>query len=262
MEWGSDALSRFVKQTHVMAYDAFVDRPSAYSTLASIDAGFRLLDEGKVKPPGMDETPAILIVHAHSMYLAAVNCALSGHAAATYPLLRTSLETALYVLFMVSDPKKIGVWLARGESDQARSICREEFTLGKVVRAAKSINPELGAEIDERYNKLIDMGAHPNWPGLENQVRRTPEEFQVAILLRTTPDRLVSLIACMDIGMIVLRIIVLALPPYSQQAALEPVAKNLWETRQAAVDAMVRESNTLYQAAESKAKEQRTGSKQ
>jgi hypothetical protein len=111
----------------------------------------------------------LLGVNGYMMWLAAIRNALSGHAAAVFPLLRIALESICYWAKIESDASLATIWLERHKDDERRKKARDAFTPAvKDVAAMLGTSPReaLGAHIIELYDSLIDFGAHPNPRGL------------------------------------------------------------------------------------------------
>lgn len=87
-----------------------------------------------------------LSVNAFTTWTAALRMALTGHEAATYPLLRTALESACYALVIARRPDMAAIWSARHEGDAQRKACRRAFgsAVADAAAATRDIRP--GAE--------------------------------------------------------------------------------------------------------------------
>ena len=116
---------------------------------------------------------ALLGMHGFMTHLSAVRVALSGHVAATFPLLRAVLEASCYALLIGGDESLEDVWLERNTTAVALRTCRRKFN-SAVKMAARDVQTRdwvsAGTEewINEAYDAAIDYGAHPNpkavWP--------------------------------------------------------------------------------------------------
>lgn len=116
---------------------------------------------------GLSVAQCLLAMHAFMIYMGSVRVALSGHAAATFPLFRTALESACYA-FLIGEVEGLGqVWWDRNSSEEAFKRCRGRFS-GAVKEAAAAIQrkrwigPRTEEWINELYDAAIDFGAHPN----------------------------------------------------------------------------------------------------
>ena len=96
------------------------------ATLDAFDGFFRKrlwTGEDDLSPSQM-----LLALHSYMVLLAGVRLALTGHAAATFPLFRTALEAACYALLMKTDKEYETAWLERDQSPAKTKACRVMFT--------------------------------------------------------------------------------------------------------------------------------------
>jgi hypothetical protein len=123
----------------------------------------------------------LLMCREHSSFLAAVRLAISGQVYESSAVLRCAIEQAWYALHIAKDPappNRAKVWLQRNQSNAAKSICKNEFTVTKVRSTHESIDSKTASHLQERYELMIDFGAHPNQFGVASSLRRKPEEEQ------------------------------------------------------------------------------------
>jgi hypothetical protein len=73
-------------------------------------------------------TAAFLFMNSYMLYQSSIATALTGHAAAIYPLLRTALESACYGYVMRKDTAIEGLWLNRHDSEAATKAAGKAFT--------------------------------------------------------------------------------------------------------------------------------------
>lgn len=114
--------------------------------------------------PDLRPTPAFLSLNAFMLWISGVRMAMTGHAAATYPLFRTALESACYAYAMVRDPSLDAIWLGRHSDEAAYKQCRKAFQSAVRDTAARLnvAQPNSGDMVLEVYEAAIDFGAHPN----------------------------------------------------------------------------------------------------
>ncbi len=114
----------------------------------------------------MSPHQAFLSVHSFMTWTAAVRMALSGHAAATFPLFRTALEAACYAYLIKDNEDLEKIWSDRNASPEAQKNSRRAFT-SAVKDAARKIDaststPKFQKWVMDAYEAAIDHGAHPN----------------------------------------------------------------------------------------------------
>ncbi|MBB6249160.1 hypothetical protein [Rhodanobacter sp. A1T4] len=159
-----------------------IRQPEWFGVLIELDAIWRteLFGEATHLAP----VPASIVVQSFYFWLAAVRVALSGHATAVYPLLRTGLEAACYAYKLVKDPTLTSVWLARDRNAESRKKCRQAFT-SAVSEVAKlpEIDPLLGTAIREMYDACIDFGGHPNPRALFDHLNMSDNTGSDAVMM-------------------------------------------------------------------------------
>ena len=132
-----------------------------YSYLMAIDQLFVdwIPAAGRIKPP----TVSVLILNAHAAFRAGLSLALSGQLLPVFMALRGALESALYANAISHRPDMEKVWLNRDRDEDARKVCRGEFTIKKMIDSlAKVQDPEFAEAVRDAYDSTIDFGAHPN----------------------------------------------------------------------------------------------------
>jgi hypothetical protein len=155
-----DDLQYFLQLGDGISKETIQRWPDAFKLIGRTHRVFR--DLVKATPPKAPPMPLVLALQGHASYLGAVRAALAGHVAAVYPGLRALIESALYALLMVKNPKLVDVWLHRHESERAKKDCREAFTYSKSLANLKLCDTDFALRIDYAYTATIDMGAHPN----------------------------------------------------------------------------------------------------
>jgi hypothetical protein len=160
----------------------------------------------------MSPTQAFLSMHAFMIHLSAVRMALSGHAAATFPLFRTAVESACYAYVISEDDALERIWSDRHKSDEALRKCRKHFTpaVSEAARSIEATQPEKGfaAWLNECYQSAIDFGAHPNPRSIYHHVQipdRTGDLQPVNLIGlygANSFETKRSLMACLDYALI------------------------------------------------------------
>jgi hypothetical protein len=166
----------------------------------------------------------LLAAHGFMMFLAAARTALSGHAQAVYPLLRTALESVCYYSRTVEDKSLGAVWLARHDDATSKKAARAAFN-GAVSETAKSIAkvlPNAGKHLTDTYDSLIDFGAHPNLVGVFKGIslEERPEGIAVKMTSLFGHSHALareSMLACTELA--VTMIMILKCPPVSGPTA-------------------------------------------
>lgn len=173
-----------------------------------------------------EELSPYLSIHAAMLYQSAIRGALSGHAAAVYPVLRTALEAAGYALLISSTPTLSGVWSKRHRDAEHHRACRRAFEFKNVIAQVKSKSSALGDLVSHAYDRLIDFGAHPNVISVMHHVAINDQRDDglVAIGLTalhgpTDVETTRGLCVCLDIGLCIIALALMAHTGPSQQWA-------------------------------------------
>lgn len=178
----------------------------------------------------MSPFQSLLAMHGIMIYLSSIRIAISGHEAATFPLLRSALEACCYAYLMGDSSELHRIWLRRNESEEDRQACRNAFTSAVKNAANKLRNEDWVAEstaewINQAYDSAIDFGAHPNPMAI----------FPYVTLDENRPDNFVgvslaglhsaqsfetsrSLVACLDYGLLMAVVLVCVLKEKSDAA--------------------------------------------
>lgn len=186
-DWPTDALSEFFSDAEENVRAIAAHHPEVYSLLNNVHA--YLADIQKAIPGSAGTLPNVLLVRAHSAYLAACRLALGGQELESRCLSRLCLETAWYALHIGADPApptRARAWEDRDTSLEARSRCRNEFSIRSVRETHRSLDEPRERLMGLHYDQLIDFGAHPNAAGTFATISETREEpggaIEVALL--------------------------------------------------------------------------------
>ena len=163
--WGQDRITAFLDAARQNELATFANTPE-YGRIRDIESELFLLIDNlhNAKPFHV----GLFVLKAHSSLLAAIHIAMSGHVAETYPLLRASIEAALYGLFVSYDDARMETWLRRDESPAALEAVRKMFLIGQVRAELEDRDPLLGKIAKDLYDRCIALGAHPNVKMLTN----------------------------------------------------------------------------------------------
>ncbi len=154
--------------------------------------------------------PALLSTNAFMLFLSGIRMAMTGHASAIFPNLRTALESACYAFVMVQDSSTEQIWTDRHKDERGRRLCKQRF-LSAVRDTANKLNEvqaDSGDWIVEAYESAIDFGAHPNARSVFMHVSFGPDEEDglqrvnlAGLYDSESPNTKSSLVACMDYGL-------------------------------------------------------------
>jgi hypothetical protein len=171
-------------------------------------------------------TPAMLAMNAFMLFLGGIRIAMTGHAVAIFPVLRTALESACYAFLMVDDHALEEIWSSRHKDATSRMRCRRKFQSAVRETSVKlnALQAGSGDWIFEAYESAIDFGAHPNARSVLTHVSLEPHEDDafhrlslVGLYGSESWETSRSLVACMDYGMAIAVVLVRCLEHPSQE---------------------------------------------
>ena len=152
--WSDDALSSFMTDAFKNSLASFVRRHGEFEMLLRIHSNFAKICDNLANPP--DFLGAIFIIRSHGAWLGAVRLALSGQVPETYPLLRSSLEYALYAL-QINKTKGLGeVWIRRHDDGNSIKAMKKAFQHVTVMDTLKTSDSKLHATLETLYERTID----------------------------------------------------------------------------------------------------------
>lgn len=182
-EWGDDPLSRFFSDAEYNDRAAVINYAPIYALLQDVHAAFRRVEEVIEKDRRSHLLVSrLLMVRIHSAFLAAVRLAMSGQASESYPVLRSAIEQAWYALHIAKDPKapaRANTWLSRNDDISSKAKCKSEFTVANVRSTHEGLDAATAKELQDRYENLIDFGAHPNQLGVFASIKKIKSDKQV-----------------------------------------------------------------------------------
>jgi hypothetical protein len=188
--WGQDPVSNFIEsayQNNIAAFANFQGVP-LFNAIYEIDRLFSLTTNIEY---GQDEMLLLnFIGRCHSAYLGAIKLSTSGQVVEAYMVIRGCLENALYALFINDAPaaneelsERSLVWINRGKDEKSTKKCRQMFTYRAAIDNLLNQDKILGQEALCLYNRAIDLGAHPNFPGHITTSVVSKDEVGVEFLL-------------------------------------------------------------------------------
>ena len=160
--WSEDSLTEYLQTYRSNQFGTFANKGQSIKDLINIDALFGRLT-GAINP--RPSNPMLFLLRAHSAYRAGVGAVMGGQLFESQAVLRLCLEHAAYGFYIGSNSDRMKRWLCRGDSDANRKAVRKEFHNKKITAYIESQAPTIYRQFDHLYNKLIDLGAHPNEEG-------------------------------------------------------------------------------------------------
>lgn len=208
---------------------------TALNLCSEVDTLFEMAAKdaaSKSQPPAC----ALLNLNARALYWAAVRIALSGHTAASFPVLRACLEAACYSNEIAHRPDLQTIWLDRHQNSESMKACRSVF--GKAVdqsckRFGKRM-PDNAGLVMGMYQSMIDDGAHPNVRSVLRRLQINETDTHVELQLNLLSGHVAeyALFCCFEIGLFTTWVIANQEPlseEFWNEANRLNEAKNAWE---------------------------------
>jgi hypothetical protein len=158
--WGLDELTKFLQAARDNQNATFFRKREATNKLIHIDAELAKVSKSWLNPPS--EIAAMLFVRCHAAFRTATGLAMSGQAVEAFVQCRAMLENAGYAAHIHRVPALGRVWLDRHQSDADMKASRKAFRHEDVVATVTAANMHAGKRFEDMYQKMIDLGGHPN----------------------------------------------------------------------------------------------------
>lgn len=233
--WGQDALSTLFQTAEYNDRVTSLKFPNVYSLLQRIDAAFRHVGEAVEKDSRQELLiPRLMIARTRSSFFASIRLSMSGQVAESYPVLRAGIEQAWYALHIAKDPnppERVTVWVQRNDDESLRSKCKNEFQIRKVRSTHQSFDSTTAEQLHELYERVIDLGAHPNQQGVLTSMNlsETEEEitYQVGLLAPKVIPVLFALKTTVEVAIGMLKVYQLIFPERFKIMSLDDEIKAL-----------------------------------
>lgn len=176
--WGGDPLSTFLSLAQQNERVSPLKLPDVYALLQRVHAA---IDAGEtIKERNPNQLPTrLLMARAHAAWLAAVRLGMSGQTVEVYPLVRAVIEASWYALHLAKDPNppaRVEIWLGRGDDDDAKARCKDEFRVANVRATHSALDADTANALQTLYERTIELGGHPNERGVLAATTRTETE--------------------------------------------------------------------------------------
>lgn len=201
---------------------------------------------------------APLCMNAYTLFLSGVRQALSGHVAATFPLLRSAIESACYAHRIQCAPELADVWVNRHKDEQSFRASKKRFgsAVSETVKALAALDEQAAAYVQAMYDASIDYGAHPNPKSVLNHLSFAEEteieaRFELAGVYGEHSYQVnLALLAAAEAGFACLFIIAALIPDHVLLQGDAPVLNGWMDRKNALADHLnggpVEYSKALY----------------
>ena len=177
--WTQDRITKHIDAGISNIVGIYKSSGPAYPALIGIDGIFKGMVDGLVNTEFILE--ALLLMRAHSAFLAGSMLAMAGHATESFMVYRGVLENALYALHINRNSDAGAIWLNRHRDDDSLTRSKKEFTYRRVIKTFRAVEQHIANVADRLYRRTIDFGAHPNEQAATSSMQIVKEEGKTTI---------------------------------------------------------------------------------
>ena len=205
-------ISAYLETAHDIEVEFMAGYPTVVSLLDKISIA---MWPSTTEPVGVRFLESILMLNSHAQFLAAIRIAASGAPASTFPVLRASVESALYAVLASQSEENRTAWLQRSTNLKR---CRMIFTVEAACKVLDDLDQNLANRVREHHELGIDYGAHPNpksiLPSISFEDYESGLKGMSLTYLSSAGSTLAmrSLVACIETGVLVFFLMRHALP--------------------------------------------------
>lgn len=160
-KWGEDKLSEYFHSAIGNLFETFKLRKLIFP-LQRVEDQFCTATNAIEKGCADRFWEAQFLFRAHSAFRGACLLCCSTIVPESFVLMRNCLECSLYALRISKRQESKKIWINRHESNNDKEDARNEFSFIKIKKTIQDANPELAKKAVGLYERLIDLGAHPN----------------------------------------------------------------------------------------------------
>lgn len=165
--WGVDRFTKYVLHCEEMTRQAF---ESQQGLVQAAIAGDHLTTSVMVRAMrncGVENAPTgALFMQMAAQYRNTLRMSMSGQFLAGHVLQRAMIECAVYGWVCARDPNRRRKWVERGRDERSRRSARRAFAWTPLLEELQANEHDLGPHVQIVYERLIDLGAHPNSAGV------------------------------------------------------------------------------------------------
>ncbi|SEQ52089.1 hypothetical protein SAMN05428969_3343 [Devosia sp. YR412] len=159
--WKDGGLFPFIEEGWGNSLATFANKNILCRRLTEVDTLFMDIQSDLKVLRTTQLVPSLLFMRAFGAFRSTVAVSLAMPTDA-FALMRSSLESAGYALYIYGDETLAEAWLRRDESKKTRQTVRDRVTQGLVKDAIKAVDVQLLGTYSTLYERAIDFGAHPN----------------------------------------------------------------------------------------------------
>lgn len=167
VEWEAFSLTHFCGEMERAAVATFANARQHLQPLLDIDQHLIGSAPTIFAHPKPDERAAtLLFMRMFSVLRAATRLAMSGQLYESRAVMRSAVECGVYAHAMRHSHELRVAWARRDEDEETRKVARNAFSWSALMKLLRAQNEPLAGAVHHLYDKLIDLGAHPNPGGI------------------------------------------------------------------------------------------------
>lgn len=169
--WADRYLTNWFSKLEKQAFATFVNYADVIDPVLAFEEEFsaQLPRIFRGAEPG-EQLAFVLFTRMISVQSASARLLFAGQLYEAQALMRCAVECGVYGCVLMHDPELRQIWVNRGKSNAAKDRCRAAFGWNGLLRILDTHSHNLRRLIKPVYERLIDMGAHPNSEGVVDGV--------------------------------------------------------------------------------------------
>lgn len=161
--WAQPKLIGYLESLWENSLAVFANKREAHRVCRIDDVMAEISENWKPAAPTVDTiVPLMMFFRSHSAFRSAAALGFGGALVEGMAVLRLSLEFAGYAALIAGDPTLAAPWFDRDTDPAAKKHVREAFQGGRIKAAVSKLDPHNSLAYSELYERLIQLGAHPN----------------------------------------------------------------------------------------------------
>lgn len=165
--WPNRYLTNWFSKLEKQAFATFVNYAEVIEPILAFEEEFSSQVSKIFREAAPDEQLAfVLFTRMISVQSAAARLLFAGQIYEANALMRSAVECGVYGCVLKHDAGLRQIWANRGKSNSARERCRAAFGWNGLLGILDGRSHSLRRLIKPVYERLIDMGAHPNSEGI------------------------------------------------------------------------------------------------
>jgi len=197
----------------------------------------------------LDTLSGVPFLQSMMLWCSGVRVALSGHAIAAFPVLRTSIEAASYAYLMARSEALRDIWLYRERSPADLKAVKRYLgqAVADTAKALDGVDEGFGEHLRAIYETSITYGGHPNSHFAMQHMRPVGETEESwlfnhdCIAGPESPNTIRGIIAAIEIGLAASLLCALAVVDHPNIDRIRRIHRGLYDLKNNLIDANLRD---------------------